>query len=213
MCILKTFRPRSSSESRSAVKRRHQEESISRAICTWSAPGGMLQLVRDTMAEDSPTFSMVGDEDLDLEDRNIKQCSRKVCDGHYTAVVRVLSSSGVASYNDATLADLQSKHPTSSAPSLPDLPVDGLHLVTTSEIVLDRIKSFPRGTSCGRDGLRAQHLLDCLSGVAVAVSDELVDSISAVVDVLVLEHIYRPTFRAKSRHFASICYIPRMISP
>ncbi|XP_021743396.1 uncharacterized protein LOC110709482 [Chenopodium quinoa] len=108
---------------------------------------------------------------------------RKICDGHYTAAVRVLSSSGVAPYNDATLADLQSKHPTSPAPSLPDILVDGLHLVTTFVVALDRIKSFPRGTSCGRDGLRAQHLLDCLSGAAVAVSDELVDSISAVVNL------------------------------
>ena len=45
------------------------------------------------------------------------------------------------------------------------------------------IKSFPRGTSCGRDGLRAQHLLDCLSGAAVAISDELVASITQVVNL------------------------------
>jgi hypothetical protein len=56
LCILKSFRPRSSSESRSFVKRRHQEESISRAICSWSAPGGILQLVRDTLAEDTLLF-------------------------------------------------------------------------------------------------------------------------------------------------------------
>ncbi|GKC21588.1 hypothetical protein Tco_1023738 [Tanacetum coccineum] len=49
--------------------------------------------------------------------------------------------------------------------------------------VLDRIKSFPRGTSCGRDGLRAQHLLDCLSGAAIAISDELVSSITQVVNL------------------------------
>ncbi|GJT75783.1 hypothetical protein Tco_1042508 [Tanacetum coccineum] len=50
-------------------------------------------------------------------------------------------------------------------------------------VVLDRIKSFPRGTSCGRDGLRAQHLMDCLSGVVVAISDELVSSITQVVNL------------------------------
>ena len=66
--------------------------------------------------------------------------------------------------------DIQSKHPSSPAPSLPDIAIDGLHLVTSSAVVLDRIKSFPLGTSCGRDGLRAQYLMDCLSGVAVAVS-------------------------------------------
>ncbi|GJW74528.1 hypothetical protein Tco_0133898 [Tanacetum coccineum] len=38
-------------------------------------------------------------------------------------------------------------------------------------VVLDRIKSFPCGTSCRRDGLRTQHLMDCLSEAVVAISD------------------------------------------
>nr|GEW74104.1 hypothetical protein [Tanacetum cinerariifolium] len=46
------------------------------------------------------------------------------------------------------------------------------------DLVFDMIKSFSRGTSCGRDGLRAQHLMDCLSGAAVAISDQLVSSIT-----------------------------------
>ncbi|GKE02671.1 hypothetical protein Tco_1390654 [Tanacetum coccineum] len=45
------------------------------------------------------------------------------------------------------------------------------------------IKSFPHGTSCGRDGLLAQHLMDCLSGDAVAISDELIASITQVVNL------------------------------
>ncbi|GJX36460.1 hypothetical protein Tco_0248017 [Tanacetum coccineum] len=39
-----------------------------------------------------------------------------LCDGHYTAAVRVLSSSGVAPYNDATLEDFKAKHPLKHAP-------------------------------------------------------------------------------------------------
>nr|GEW92678.1 hypothetical protein [Tanacetum cinerariifolium] len=42
---------------------------------------------------------------------------------------------------------------------------------------------YTPSTSCGRDGLRAQHLLDCLSGAAVAISDELVSSITQVVNL------------------------------
>ncbi|GJX80911.1 putative reverse transcriptase domain-containing protein [Tanacetum coccineum] len=45
------------------------------------------------------------------------------------------------------------------------------------------IKSFSRGTSCGRDGLSSQHLMNCLSGVDVATSDELVSSITQVVNL------------------------------
>nr|GEW73093.1 protein RIC1 [Tanacetum cinerariifolium] len=40
---------------------------------------------------------------------NIKQCKRKICDGNYTMTVRVLSSSCIAPYNDATLKDLNSR--------------------------------------------------------------------------------------------------------
>nr|GEW60589.1 putative reverse transcriptase domain-containing protein [Tanacetum cinerariifolium] len=98
----------------------------------------------------------VDDEVLDLSERNLKQCRRKICDGQYTAAMRVLSSSGVAPYNDATLQELKAKHPFKSAPSLPDTPIDHHHLIASETVVLDRIKSFLRGTSCGRDGLRFQ---------------------------------------------------------
>ncbi|GKC00914.1 hypothetical protein Tco_0987050 [Tanacetum coccineum] len=66
---------------------------------------GSLQVMRETLAESSHPLSSVDEEDLDLGEHNIKQCKRKICDGHYTAAVRVLSSSGVAPYNDATLED------------------------------------------------------------------------------------------------------------
>ncbi|GJU10259.1 hypothetical protein Tco_1132655 [Tanacetum coccineum] len=110
---------------------------------------GSLQLIRETLAESSPPLSGVDDKDLDL----------------------VLSSSGVASYNDATLDDLKTKHPFKHAPSLPHIPINHHQIVASQDVVLDKIKSFPHGTSCARDGLRAQHLMDCLSGAAVAISD------------------------------------------
>ncbi|GJW28564.1 putative reverse transcriptase domain-containing protein [Tanacetum coccineum] len=53
--------------------------------------------------EGDPSMLDVDEKDIDLSERNLKQCRRKICDGHYTAAVRVLSSSGVAPYNDATL--------------------------------------------------------------------------------------------------------------
>ncbi|GJW87203.1 putative reverse transcriptase domain-containing protein [Tanacetum coccineum] len=71
-----------------------------------------------------------------------------------------------------------------SAHPMLDLDEEDLNLCERNlKQFLDRIKSFPRGTSCGRDGLRAQHLLDCLSGAAVAISDELVSSITQVVNL------------------------------
>ncbi|GJT94307.1 hypothetical protein Tco_1083152 [Tanacetum coccineum] len=140
-------------------------------------------LVRETLVESSPSM-LDGDEvDLDLSERNLKQCKRKICDGHYIVAVRVLSSSGVAPYNDATLQELKAKHLIKSAPSFPDIPINHHHLIASQVMVLDRIKNYPRGTSYGRDGLLAQHLMDCLSGVVVAIFDELVSSITQVVNL------------------------------
>nr|GEV02164.1 hypothetical protein [Tanacetum cinerariifolium] len=155
LCLLKNFRPRS----------------------------GSLQLIRETLAELSPSFLDVDEENLDLSERNIKQCKRKIYDGHYTTAVRVLSSFIVAPYNEATLEDLKSKHPFKPASSVPHIAIDHHHLIASPSVVLDRIKSFPRGTSCRRDGLCAQHLMDCLSGAVVAISNELVSSITQVVNL------------------------------
>ncbi|GKB61068.1 hypothetical protein Tco_0917254, partial [Tanacetum coccineum] len=109
---------------KSANKRQRQEECITNVIRSWGVPGGCLQLVKETLAECAPPIFDLDEEDLDLCERNIKQCKRKIYDGHYTAAVRVLSSSGVAPYNDATLQELKAKHPFKSAPSLPDIPID-----------------------------------------------------------------------------------------
>ncbi|GKC16849.1 hypothetical protein Tco_1013631 [Tanacetum coccineum] len=80
--------------------------------------------------------------------------------------ILVLSSSSVAPYSDDTLEDLKT-HPFQPAPSLPQIPLDHHHLIASSTMVLERIKSMPRGTSCGWDGLRDQYIIDCLSGAVV----------------------------------------------
>ncbi|GJS62464.1 hypothetical protein Tco_0657248 [Tanacetum coccineum] len=131
LCLLKTFCPRSNLECKSANKRQRQEESITNAIRSWGVPGGSLQLVRETLAESGPHMLDLDGEDLDLTERNLKQCKRKICDGHYTAAVRVLSSSGS--------------------------------------------RVFPE--------VRHVDVMDCLSGAAVAISDELVSSITQVVNL------------------------------
>ncbi|GJT70691.1 hypothetical protein Tco_1029977 [Tanacetum coccineum] len=167
LCLLKTFCSRNNLECKSGIKRQRQEESIVNAIRSWGIPGGSLQLVREALVEPSISWSNNDEENLDLGKRNVKQCKMKICDGHYTAAVRVLSSSRVAPYNDATLEDLKAKHPFKPASSLPHIPIDHHQLIASPAVVLEMIKSFPRGTSCSRDGLRAQHLMDCLSGVVI----------------------------------------------
>ncbi|GJT74237.1 hypothetical protein Tco_1040962 [Tanacetum coccineum] len=183
LCILKNFCPRSNIKYKSGIKRQRQEECIANSIRYWGIPGGSFQLVREDLVKPSLSWSNIDEENLDLGERNVKQCKRKIYDGHYTAAVRVLSFYGVAPYTDATLEDLKAKNPLEPAPSLPHIPIDHHQLIASGAVVLDMIKSFSRGTSCRRDSFRAQHLMDCLSGAAMAISDELVSSITQVVNL------------------------------
>ncbi|GKD48898.1 hypothetical protein Tco_1277874 [Tanacetum coccineum] len=153
---------------------------------TFCPRSGSMKLLRETLVESSPTLSDVDDKDLDLGERNIKQ-------------FRVLSSSSVAPYSDATVEDLKIKHMFQPAPSLTHIHIDHHPLISSSTVVLERTKSFPRGTSCGRDGLRAQHLTDCLSGADVAVFDKfntIITSLKALDEGFSSKNYVRKFLRA-----------------
>lgn len=183
-CILSTFKPKSSAESRSGKRRSLQAEGISDSIRIWREPGGIQRLVCLFLSGDhARPIGVSCDDDISLEDLNLKQCKRKLGDGHYTAAIRVLTSSGIAPHNETTLRELIAKHPSAPAPQIPVDPIDEPPLNVSKSLVLDRIKSFPKGTSCGKDGLRAQHLIDALSGAAIAIADDLLSSITAVVNL------------------------------
>ncbi|GJU41642.1 hypothetical protein Tco_1194599 [Tanacetum coccineum] len=61
-----------------------KEESIANGILSWGIPGGSLQLVREALAEASPSWSNIDEGNLDLGERNVKHCKRNIRDGHYT---------------------------------------------------------------------------------------------------------------------------------
>ena len=50
---------------------------------------------------------------------NIKQCLHKVSNGHFTTVVKVLCSSGVAPHSEEMVKALEAKHPFKPPPSKP----------------------------------------------------------------------------------------------
>lgn len=95
----------------------------------------------------------------------------------------MLCSSGVAPYNGDTMNALEAKHQHRQPPSMPSNIYSEPPLVAEVDSVLSCIKSFPKGTSCGRDGLRAHQLLDALCGDGSAVATDLLCAITAVVNL------------------------------
>nr|GEY98805.1 putative reverse transcriptase domain-containing protein [Tanacetum cinerariifolium] len=103
--------------------------------------------------------------------------------GQGGAVVKVLSSSGVAPYCDDTIKDLEAKHPYKLPPSMLGITFSEPPLVAEINSVFSCIKSFPKGTLCGRDGLRAQPILDALCGEEFATATDLLKVITSVVNL------------------------------
>nr|GEU82297.1 hypothetical protein [Tanacetum cinerariifolium] len=68
-----------------------------------------------------------------------------------------------------TFEDLKNKHSFKPAHSLPHILIHHHHLIASPVVVLNMIGNFTRGTSYGRDGFRAQHLMNSLSGADVAI--------------------------------------------
>ncbi|PNX87783.1 hypothetical protein L195_g043879, partial [Trifolium pratense] len=88
-------------------------------------------------------------------------------DGNFTVTVKVFRSSGVVSYNKDTMKVLGNKHLYRPPPSTPTtMFVEAPHVVGVDN-VLKCIRLFLKGTSCGRDGLRVQHLLDAIYPISL----------------------------------------------
>ncbi|KAD7117211.1 hypothetical protein E3N88_04479 [Mikania micrantha] len=185
-CTLRVVRPSSRQERRSGNRKSLQCSNILHALTVWKDGYGFDDLVSSLLDSVEETGAPKGEcrrEEDKERDPNIKQCLRKVRDGHFTAAVKVLCSSGVAPLGDSTLKALIDKHPMVPPPSSPSNPLAQPALVVDGECVLKCIRSFPKGTSCGRDGMRAQHLLDAVGGEGSVTSSGLLASITEVVNL------------------------------
>ncbi|XP_026438460.1 uncharacterized protein LOC113336957 [Papaver somniferum] len=74
------------------------------------------------------------------------------------------------------------KHPYSRPPVVPAGNPNVAAVIVDVQDVVKALKSFPKGTSCGRDGFRSQHLLDATNGAA-SVADELLSYITGVANL------------------------------
>lgn len=121
-CTLQVFRPKNRQESMYGNKKSLQHCNILSVLATWGTEDGMAKLVKNLV--DNARMEQQGKkEEYIQEDRtwghaNFKQCLHKVVDGHFTAAMKVLCSSGVAPYGDATTKALEDKHPHKPPPSM-----------------------------------------------------------------------------------------------
>ena len=128
---------------------------------------------------------------LNCTQQNINRCKKLVSLGRLSAAAAALTSEGVHVITDEILAALKAKFPSQDLMSfMESLYVEFPHLreanplQVSNELVLLGITSFPAGTGCGRDGLRAEHLKDAVQGSPNDRSGETLSCITKYVNLL-----------------------------
>ena len=111
----------------------------------------------------SPAMKRPCSDDLDAQ--LAARVSAKLGEGDFKGAVRLASSEDtLAPLNEATLEALKGKHPPPHPDStIPSADQDPQHLTISEEDVAQAIRSFPKSSAGGPDGLRPQHLKDMLS--------------------------------------------------
>ena len=105
--------------------------------------------------------------------------------GRFGNAIKALSSSGVADPHDSSVqAEILKRHPEGPVLMDSDLPDLSPAITITDHLVLKALKAFPKGSSPGGFQLRAQHLLDAVSGFTAPVSHDCLHQLTCLVNFL-----------------------------
>lgn len=182
VCVLHLYIPKNSFEGKFGNCKKLQIASIIHSIVLWFEPGGCLKLVQKILDEHSQPKDKQRIRSNNQEALIQRVCRKKIQNGLFTATIKVLTSNGVATNEEDTLNNLIDGHPYALSPYIPTNPIVVDSTISSNAIILSKIKSILKGTSCGRDGLRVQHHLDLLNGPASVVAEELLTVINGVVN-------------------------------
>ena len=133
-----------------------QHRNILSALATWGTEDGIAKLVKN-LVDNARLEQQDKKEEYIREKRtpgstNVRQCLCKVADGHFTAAVKVLCSSGVTPFGGDTTKALEDKHPYKPPPSMPNTIFSEPPLVVDVDNVLWGIKSFLKVPRVGETG-------------------------------------------------------------
>nr|GEV81033.1 putative reverse transcriptase domain, PPM-type phosphatase domain, protein phosphatase 2C family [Tanacetum cinerariifolium] len=203
-CTLQVYRPKNRQERRSRNRKSLQQSSILKSLAMWGKDDDITTLVKSIL--DGSTLGSFGQGGGDFLEEgatgntNIKQCLRKVADGHFIAAVKVLSSSGVAPYCDDTIKALEAKPPYKPPPSMPNitflsLPCEELSAylgrVCGVEAILHNVNRLL--SDCHNDGSIAMLVVDFLNAFnlvdRLALLHEQSDPLGPILFALILHSL------------------------
>lgn len=144
----------------SSARHREEVKLVTTRLNAWVNPMERDALFR-TLLQVLPHHTQVRGGSSEVQ--NIKRAIRLMReDGQFGKAAKALSSGGVAPLDHNTIEQLRMLHPVSSLPDgVPTSDINRFNV--TQEQLPAIIRSFPKGTGCGRSQLRAQHLQDILA--------------------------------------------------
>lgn len=139
---------------------------------------GRRELVQEVFCQ--PPF--VHQQEGTSETRNIARCKRLIECGRLSAAMQTLKSPGVASMTNEVRQALLEKHPQSTQRTPLYGPQTKSPSITT-DMVKQQILSFPKGTACGLDGLRAGHIKAMIRCPLLHISSSALRTLTAFVNL------------------------------
>ena len=168
---------------RGGKKKRHLMKSLLTSRLKQWQSGNFVSLWLDARSDASS--NRAGPAPADVRKSNARRSIKLAREGRYGDAIRSLLSQGCASHNDChALYDLTSRHPDHELPIWSkDIPPS---LVIENKDVPSGLQAFPRGTgtSPGGSQLRAQHLLDAISGTIVPTAQTCLNNLTFLMNTM-----------------------------
>ena len=117
---------------------------------------------------------------------NFKRSFRLCTLGRYSDAIRALEVQDFWADNDATFKKLVKLHPERSEEPDNKLLTTSL-TITSNALVLDCLKSFPKGSAPGLDGFRAEHLIDALHSFQ---NNDMADLLTDLLNVIIAGKVH-----------------------
>jgi len=170
---------RSPSSSQNIRRRFVMSSVILDRLHLWSQPGGIHTLWSSLLDDLKVSKPVRGPSDSSCRARALFWAR----EGRYSNALQTLSSHGVASHdNDSAYQELLNRHPSSLCPDISE--VSSKPLTIDDSMVLKCLKAFPKGTSPGASRLRAQHLLDAITGTTAPAARDCLASLTCLMNYL-----------------------------
>jgi hypothetical protein len=126
--------------------------------------------------------SKTGKQDLKEDPQRINRVLRFIQEGNYSKAVKALTSDGIAAVGVDTIAEMRSKHPCATPPSLPPQPPPPGLIFAPSQVV-SALNSFPLGTAPGCSQLRVSHLKNAVSTKSAARNEKAASCLTSLVNL------------------------------